>query len=123
VADEKTQAQPKRDYITYRKNAEHLPDFLQDFHDQKDFFKTMHQLVKVEEHPMAKDIDWVTGQTYVIDIFLWWLARHGYTIQKSRAKVEFDDLFETLAAAERERDSHSSGFLQAILAKSKPKQD
>lgn len=74
-------------------SGEYLPSFLRDFHDAKDFFKTLH-------------INWVSGQCYVIDIFLWWVAKHGYTLQASRKKgIEFQDINESIEKIkERERN-------------------
>jgi len=82
----------KRSIQEWRSSKDYLPDFLKDFHDQKDFFKAMHSMIKVEEHEYAKDISWVVGHCYVIDIFLWFLSRFGYKIQKSTAQVNFEDL-------------------------------
>mgnify|MGYP003432310755 CR=1 FL=1 len=72
----------------YLETGKHLPVFLRDFHDQKDLFKFMHHLykdnLKAEEKP-----NWVQGQIYTIDWFLWFIASHGYTLQKSRKKIRF----------------------------------
>ena len=75
-------------------NGEYLPEILRDFHDQKDLFKTMHYLY--QDNESAKDVpNWINGQIYVIDWFLWYMARRGYTLQKSRKRVKFIP-FETL---------------------------
>ena len=42
----------------------------------------------------------VEGQCYVIDCFLWFMARHGYTLQRSRAQQDFDSIEATIAAFE-----------------------
>jgi hypothetical protein len=76
----------------WMKEGNHLPSVLRDFHDQKDTFKSIHTMINVEGHEYVKDVSWVTGQCYVIDIFLWWMGWHGYTLQKSRAKMPFADL-------------------------------
>jgi len=85
------------------KSGAYLPPVLRDFHDQKDVFKAIHETIRVHEHGYAKDINWIAGQCYVIDIFLWWMARRGYTLQRSRAKQEFESLHDTLAALEERR--------------------
>lgn len=69
-----------------------------DFHDQKDFFKTFHYFYKPEEqckepHQMP---NWVDGQIYAIDFLLHFLAKHGYTLQKSRSKMSFRDIEDTI---------------------------
>lgn len=76
----------------WMKSGGYLPPVMRDFHDQKDLFKALHDLVAVENHGYAGKVDWMTGQCYVVDIFLWWMAKHGYTLQRSRAGLPFRDL-------------------------------
>lgn len=80
------------DLNTYLKSGDYLPLPLRDFHDAKEVFKTMHTTVAVDKHDYAKHITWVAGQCYVIDIFLWFMAKRGWTLQRSRAKCVFADL-------------------------------
>lgn len=84
--------------------GKHLPKIMRDFHAQKDIFKTMHDLTDVAGHEYAKDISFVKGQCYIIDIFLWFMARHGYTLQKSRAPIFFEDLDTNVRAAMARRN-------------------
>lgn len=93
------------------KSGDYLPKPLRDFHDQKDVFKAMHEIVNVEGHDYAKSVNWIAGQCYVIDIFLWFMARRGWTLQRSRAKIEFLDLDESIQAQE---DKHTSLILGAM---------
>jgi len=81
---------------SWMKDGKYLPDFMRDFHAQKDLFKSMHQFINMDKNEYAKKVDWVTGQCYVIDIFLWFMGMHGYTLQKSRAVVDFLQLEKTL---------------------------
>ena len=81
------------------KRAVYLPRIMRDFHDQKDLFKTIHDTVEVEKHDYAKDISCVSGQCYVIDIFLWYMAKRGYTLQRSRMQLPFRDLDDDVKAA------------------------
>ena len=69
-------------------SGKHLPVFLRDFHDQKSLFKSMHYLYQDEPHSEKKP-NWVDGQIYIIDWFLWFMASRGYTLQKTKAKQEF----------------------------------
>jgi len=85
------------------KDAKYLPKPLRDFHDQKGVFKAMHEVVNVKGHDYCKEVDWVAGQCYVIDIFLWFMARRGYTLQRCRAKIEFRDLDEDVAEITKRR--------------------
>ena len=98
----------------WRDDGKHLPDFLRDFHDQKDFFKYMHEFIDMSENDYASQVDTVIGHTYVIDVFLWMLARHGYTIQKSRADQNFDDL---QAGIKESRKNRQQKFANMIMAK------
>lgn len=73
-------------------SLQYLPPPLRDFHDQKEIFKAMHEIIDVQGHGYVDAVNWRAGQCYVIDIFLWFMARRGYTLQRSRAKVPFRDL-------------------------------
>ena len=78
----------------WRENGEHLPEFMRDFHDQKEIFRTMYGFFNnIEECPVnIRD-----GHIYVIDWFLWFMAIHGYKLTKTTAKVERYDLDETIS--------------------------
>jgi len=93
-----------RDATTeWLQSLQYLPPPLRDFHDMKEVFKAMHEIIDVQEHEYARSVDWRTGQCYVIDIFLWFMARRGYTLQRSRAQVPFRDLHKDVAAARKQR--------------------
>lgn len=104
------------DADTYVKSGAHLPAPLRDFHDAKELFKTMHDRMDVEGNEYAKGVTWVAGQCYVIDLFLWFMAKRGWTLQRSRADVDFIDLADDLKAA---RDARTAHF-QKLLAERKP---
>lgn len=102
--------------VAWRKQKRHLPRFMKDFHDCKDLFKTMHELTTPasgEQH----DVPWPTGMVYVIDVFLWFMARHGYTLQKTRAKLEFEDIEHTVSAQTARRQQQESQVLLSVLGK------
>ena len=80
------------DVDAFLKSGEYLPDVLRDFHDQKDIFKAMHEIVKDHPEDTIKRPSWIDGQVYVIDVFLWFMARRGYTLQRTRRKGNFRDL-------------------------------
>jgi hypothetical protein len=85
------------------RSGEYLPPEMRDFHDCKDLFKAIHESIDVEGNSYAKAVDWVTGQCYVVDIFLWFMAKHGYTLQRSRKRVEFKDLAATVEGRKKAR--------------------
>lgn len=69
-------------------SGEYLPQFMRDFHDQKDVFKAMHNTIhNADDNGNPRD-----GHIYVVDTFLWYMARCGYTLQKSRKDVSFKDM-------------------------------
>lgn len=103
---------------------EFLPEFLKDFHDAKDFFKTFHDFCREE---MAKSREegfavpnWVDGQVYTVDLFLWFCACHGWTLQRSRAKVDFADVWESM---KEYREKSMDSFAQMLEARKKDKQE
>ncbi|MDM3182008.1 hypothetical protein [Citrobacter sp. Cf098] len=69
-------------------SGEYLPHFMRDFHDQKDVFKAMHNTI----HNADKNGNPRDAHIYVVDTFLWYMARCGYTLQKSRKDVPFKDM-------------------------------
>ncbi|MBO1361562.1 hypothetical protein J2D73_17390 [Acetobacter sacchari] len=90
----------------FLESGKYLPDFLRDFHDQKDVFKMLDDVrersVKKNGCSRMADLSWVDAHIYTIDIFLWVMARNGYTLQKSRARQKFRDIHETVARAREE---------------------
>lgn len=104
----------------WMKAGKYLPDVLRDFHDQKDVFKAIHETQKPPSLDAATaehySLSFVTGQCYVIDRFLWFMARRGYTLQRSRAKLPFRDLHADVSAAKEKRDAHDMALLTAHVA-------
>lgn len=91
-------------------SGEYLPEFMRDFHDQKDLFKAMHNTItNANENGNPRD-----GHIYVVDTFLWYMARCGYTLQKSRKQVEFKDMDDDI---ERMRREFSEKFRDILSAK------
>jgi hypothetical protein len=94
-------------------SLEYLPDFIRDFHDQKDLFKTIHWLCKPEKlsdtdtsFDRLQSVSWIQGQIYVIDKFLWVMAKFGWTLQRSRKRgLVFRDYYEFNRA--REEQEHA----------------
>jgi hypothetical protein len=84
-------------------SQQHLPSPLRDFHDQKDLLPAMHDLADVQGHQLAGAVDRIAGQSYVIDVFLWFMARRGYTLQRSRARLPFRDLRTDVAESRARR--------------------
>lgn len=91
------------DPIEYTKALKYLPDFMKDFHDQKDIFKTIQELYSNNESLKKLPNSWPDNHIYVIDYFLWFMGQHGYKLQKDRSKVGFYDLQSTLEKFKQNR--------------------
>jgi hypothetical protein len=100
-------------YQQFVESSEHLPAPIQDFHDAKDVFKTMWAQFSLEKFPPAiKNFGWINCQILVIDIFLWWMAKRGWTLQRSRAKVNFLDLDKDIEEYQRKEDEETRNFFR-----------
>lgn len=77
----------------YCQNSLHLPEFLKDFHDQKEIFKIIQGWATDQNEFNKLPNSWIDNQIFVIDYFLWCMALHGYKLQKIKSKdVEFLDI-------------------------------
>ena len=85
-----------------------------DFHAQKDLFKTIFETMQVN-NDYCKDLNWAAAHVFTIDTFLWFMAKHGYTLQQNRAKLEFDNLYATIHAAGERRDKAFTDVLRLAL--------
>lgn len=99
----------------WRKSGAYLPEFMRDFHDQKDLFKAMQDVVERsnEKHGghRALNATWTDYHIYTVDIFLWVLAAHGYTLQRSRQRFGFACIYDFVSAArDRAREALASIF-------------
>lgn len=100
------------------KSGEYLPEVLRDFHDQKEVFKAMHEIIQ-EPGPeeFIKRPNWIEGQCYVIDVFLWFMARRGYTLQRTRRRGDFRDLGADVRAQTEKRNAATMAALKSALEK------
>lgn len=101
-----------RDLRAWLDSAEYLPEFMRDFHDQKDVFKAIHELVNA--HDGTKAISWRDAHIYTIDVFLWFMARRGYTLQRSRVNCEFLDIRQTIADQNKARQDAFRAALGSV---------
>lgn len=105
------------------KDGKYLPAFMRDFHDQKDLFKSIHGFLNIEKNNIAKNVDWITGQCYVIDVFLWFMGLHGYTLQKNKSKVDFLKIEDTLKEQYDFRSREFNDFLKSVIIKDESLKD
>ena len=70
-----------KNLLEYMNEGIYLPEFMQDFHDQKAFFKKMATL------PNGDTIPWVKAHAYTVDLFLWNAMRlHQCKFQRTLRK-------------------------------------
>jgi len=94
---------------------------MRDFHDQKDVFKSIHSQYRLDEPKDHRDpINWVQAHIYTVDQFLWFMAEHGYTLQRSRKQVSFCDITATLAHHEKLRMESFKAMLEADRPANQP---
>jgi hypothetical protein len=96
-------------------SGKYLPNFMEDFHDQKNVFKRVNEMVTNRKDSYTKEIDWVSAQVYTVDVFLWYMAAHGYTLQKSKKKVPFYDIDHDLSEYEKKQREASANVLKQII--------
>lgn len=84
------------------KEQKHMPGFMRDFHNCKELFRSAHTWAKQKPDDHYY-MPWQTAQVYVIDVFLKFMAYHGYTLQKTRIKHDFHDIHDTIEHYENER--------------------
>lgn len=106
----------------WMKSGRYLPPFMRDFHDQKDVFKMVDEVRQnsVEGgNDYLKDLNWVQCQIYTVDIFLWVMAKNGYTLQRARKKpFAFRDIHETVSAAKERYAANAVRLMQSVFNKS-----
>ena len=93
------------------KSGKYLPHPLRDFHDQKDVFKAIDTIMEVDEGALIKRPSWIEAHCYVIDTFLWFMARRGYTLQKTKTRLPFRSLQEDVAENKKLQDNCFIGLL------------
>ncbi|PKH21430.1 hypothetical protein CIG19_16655 [Enterobacterales bacterium CwR94] len=96
--------------IEWLSSGEYMPEFLRDFHSQKDLFKAMHNTITNAD----ENGNWRDGHVYVVDTFLWYMARCGYTLQRSRKQVSFRSIDDDI---ERFRKETADSFAKILSAK------
>lgn len=90
-----------QEVIDWMKRGVYLPDFLKDFHDAKDFFAPFFSVVDDKDQ-----LNWIAVHCYIVDNFLWFLARFGYCVQRSNKRFEFESL-DDFINDEKERRTQS----------------
>ncbi len=101
----------KREKLRSRlRSAKHLPEFMRDFHDQKDLFKTIQSVMETKNPETCGSVNWMLGQCYCIDVFLKFMAMHGYELRKVGDRVDDDETFDLKATMEKKRKTDDAVF-------------
>lgn len=105
----------------WREDGKHLPPFMRDFHDQKDLFKWMHHIVSKNNADKADyeklEMNFRDMHLFTVDFFLWFMAQHGYTLQKTKKKLDFYDIEKTVGDYREQSMEQSANVLKAMLNK------
>jgi hypothetical protein len=108
----------------FLKNGRYLPPNLRDFHVQKKLFKRIEEVSDLYDWRYMERPKFQPVMCYTIDLFLWFMAKHGYTLQKTRASVDgLQDLDGTMAEFEQREMAASSAFFAAAVAELKAKRE
>ena len=103
--------------IEHLNNQNNLPDFMKDFHDQKDLFKTIWSWWGKEIEDEL-NIKWVNAMIFTIDKFLWFMGLHGYKLQKDRTKdVDFFDISDSMMQYEKKSLESLNNLLSEEITK------
>jgi hypothetical protein len=98
----------------------HLPEFMRDFRDQMDVFRAIETWDACnrtsDEQRRYPRPNWVDAHVYTVDVFLGFMAEHGYTLQRCRKNMEFRDIAETVSGDAADRRSASAGAICSIMA-------
>ncbi|NTF17993.1 hypothetical protein G6L37_06220 [Agrobacterium rubi] len=88
----------------------HLPDILREYGDQEDIFRAMHGLTGWNDlDNVSSDITHIEGREYVVDLFLPFMAQHGYVLRKDPELAGARDLDTSLGQFEQlEREARQS---------------
>lgn len=97
----------------WRDEQKHLPEFMRDFHNCKRLFRGISEYIVLEDDHPAKEVNWRQAHCYTIDVLLWFMAQHGYTLQRSRAKQNFDSLDELMDELDAQRRKAMAGLIPA----------
>jgi hypothetical protein len=103
----------------YVRSGKHLPAPLRDHSDAADVFRAMHGLMDFSGGGYGRNTGVTEGHCYVIDMFLWFMAKRGYTLQRSRAPVEFRDLDTDVQAYVKQQRDTFFGILNAELTRNR----
>ena len=99
----------------YNDKLIYLPNFLRDFHDQKDVFKCVQEWQAKYPPDRILPNSWQDNHVYTIDLFLFFMGLHGYKLQKIRSKkVEFYDIEATIEVYKKRKADEFNNILKRV---------
>lgn len=78
-----------------------------------------------DKKPFGESIAFQTVAVLIIDYFLWNIAAHGYTLQKTEKQfkgMRYLDIKKTLRKSEDKRDEERMAFYEAVIGPVRDKQ-
>lgn len=112
------------DLTAWMKSGEYLPPALRDFREQKDVFKAVHELVeraRAGNDTHVGALSWTQAHVYTVDFFLWYMARRGFTLQRSRKPLPYRDLSADVSESRCARDAATAGAFRLLRARVQPR--
>lgn len=85
----------------YLESLKYIPEEFRDFHKLKTLFKVIEDSIVVnrrnstDAQVQSGNINWCDAFAYTVDVFLYFMAEHGYTLQHSSESIDFSRLDET----------------------------
>jgi hypothetical protein len=101
-------------------DGRYLPTFMRDFHDQKDLFRYLDGIrersdANAQGAPAMAGVDSRAAHVYTVNVFLWVMAKNGWTLQRARKRFSFGDICESVAASTREHLEQCASILSGVL--------
>lgn len=119
--NEPIQTEMKIDLKRYLAEGSYLPNPIKDFHDCKVVFKMIGELLQSlpQSSLLLENMNWSTAHVYTVDVFLWYLAKHGYTLQMSRKKIDFSCINSEVANIEHQNMIKKMELIHHIIKERK----
>lgn len=115
---ELTKPQNFDEMFKWRSELKYLPSFMRSFDKFSKVFYFLHECIGTpEKSTFNQSLNYRQGTIYVVDMFLWTLAKYGYTLQRSRIRgCDFADIVESMEKLySARRTEHYESVLTDII--------
>lgn len=89
MPDYKNKIEKKKKFID---EGLYLPEIFRDDKKRLKLMKIIKNIISENDHKNLQDLTIKNLHVLIVNKFLWLMAEHGYTLQKSRAEIDFSDL-------------------------------